>query len=199
MADNYLERKMEELRRNPEKTYTGRKIIQRRGFVQFPFPPRRVLIATDSIHRNSIAKTFLKADCKVALAHPFKAEGERMAHDEGVRYYPIPIEEAFKNLLSAWRDVDIIIADKAEALTLLPLWKKHRERFPYVSSYVCRLIVLGDADIEELQVLAQGIKTTVNILANLESQKDFSELILTLSLPGNNIINGIKIDCSKGT
>ena len=193
MADNYLEKKMEELRKGPEKTYTGRKAVQRKGFVQFAFPPKRVVIASEIACRNSIARAFLKADCKVAMIHPFQEEGERMAHDEGVRYYPFAINESFENLLSAWRDVDIIVADPAEAMTLLPIWKKHRERFPYVSSYICRVIVIGDADVKELQELAKGIKTTVNIIASHSSYTDISELILALSLPATSDIDGLKL------
>ena len=125
MADNYLERKMEDLRRGPVKSYSGRPSAHRTGYIQFPFPPKRVIIASDLASLNSIAKAFLKADCKVAVMNSNREVGEKMAHDEGIRYYPVhldninelspfsneDLEKAFENLLEAWRDVDILIAD----------------------------------------------------------------------------------------
>ena len=89
--------------------------------------------------------------------------------------------------------MDILIADSLPVETLLPIWRRHRKRFPYVSSYTCRTIVFGDADIQRLKSLAEGIKTTINVIDLKDSERDLSELIITLSLPGNDVIDGIKI------
>lgn len=119
MADNYLENKMEELRSGRlERAITRHAANPKKGCLQVPFPPKRVLV-TGGVNGIglAIAKAFLKADCKVAVFDKDKTGGETLAHDLGIRFHHVDIsdEEAltrnFDNLLASWRDVDIIVSN----------------------------------------------------------------------------------------
>ena len=120
MADNYLERRMEELRNgklnqgNGVKRSTGPG--HRSGVLQVAFPPRRVLVTGGASGIGlAIVREYLKAGCKVAVFDIDKEKGDALAQNEGVRFYHIDltdaqaIEDGFSNLMKAWRDVDIIV------------------------------------------------------------------------------------------
>ncbi len=120
MADNYLEQKMEDmrsgkLRSSSSPTPSG---APRKGVLQIPFPPRRVLVTGGANGIGlAIARAYLNAGCKVAVFDIDKERGQQLAQNEGVRFYHVDlsdakkIEESFLNLLHAWRDVDIIVND----------------------------------------------------------------------------------------
>ncbi len=119
MADNYLEQKMEDMRsgklRSSSPTPSG---APRKGILQIPFPPRRVLVTGGANGIGlAIARAYLNAGCKVAVFDIDKERGQQLAQNEGVRFYHVDlsdakkIEESFLNLLHAWRDVDIIVND----------------------------------------------------------------------------------------
>lgn len=118
MADNYLEHRIEDLRSgklNPTPlSHSGS--TPRKGYLQVPFPPRRVLVTGGAKGIGlAITGAFLKAGCKVAVFDVDKESGEQLAKNEGIRFYHVDlcesecVEKAFLNLLHAWRDVDIII------------------------------------------------------------------------------------------
>lgn len=118
MADNYLENRMEDLRsgklRSTSPTPSGS--TYRKGYLQVPFPPRRVLVTGGAKGIGlAITRAFLHAGCKVAVFDIEKELGEQLAKNEGCRFYHInlcdveSLEKGFLNLLQAWRDVDIII------------------------------------------------------------------------------------------
>ena len=90
----------------------------------------------------AIARSFLKAGCKVAVFDIDKEAGEKLAHDEGARFYhtditdPAKIEDAFTNLLKAWRDIDIIISN-AGISTFSPLTEETVAGFDKVINSTC--------------------------------------------------------------
>lgn len=91
MADNYLEKKMEDLRMGK----TGASAPRRRltpgaGRICFDFPPRRVLVA-GGCHGigEAIVDAYLHAGCKVAVFDSDRDKGSAMARDKGIRFYPI--------------------------------------------------------------------------------------------------------------
>lgn len=131
MADNYLEKKMEDLRMGKNGTSAPRRRLSPgAGKICFDFPTRRVLVA-GGCHGigEAIIDAYLHAGCKVAVFDTDKDKGSAMARDKGIRFYPIdcsdalspsrPIQphsalssalsSAFANLLKAWRNIDIII------------------------------------------------------------------------------------------
>ena len=126
----------------------------RKGYLEFPFPPRRVL-AVGGIQGLplDIVRMFLRSGSKVAVLDTDKSAGEALAYKEGIRYYNLEepssesITSSFANLLQAWRDVDIIIMAKFHDLTtdLVITWTAHRDRFPVPFGYAGRLILLFDS------------------------------------------------------
>lgn len=196
MADNYIEKRMEELRRGETgrnyKSASAKNSVRKGGF-HFPFTPKRILIASGHPQTYQIARTFLKTESKVAIMQPvsYPMEG-------AIRFYAFDdaakLPECFADLMKAWRDIDILIADAPFAAPLLTLWSSHRQRLPYVSDYTCRIIILGNQDPTIHSAGAHAVRATVNTINPSHSATDLSPLIAMLTLPANNIINGMKFD-----
>ena len=196
MADNYLERRMEELRRGETaKNYLTGKTSARKGGLHFAFPPKRVLIVSEHPKAADLALIFLKTESKVAMMHSRGEEGAGMAASKGIRFYhleePQQLTGYFSDILKAWRDIDILVTDTSSSDTLLSQWIQHRERFPYVSDYTCRIIILGNQNPDVLVKEAERVKATVNTINSSDPDTDFSPLAAMLAIPANNIINGM--------
>ncbi|MDE6338799.1 MAG: SDR family oxidoreductase [Muribaculaceae bacterium] len=119
MADNYLERRMEDLRNGrlrPSSNFTS--TGSRKGSLHIPFPSRRVLV-TGGVNGIglAIARAFLKAGCKVAVFDCDEEKGRKLSTNEGIRFYNINLadvnatERAMDDLLKAWRDLDIVVSN----------------------------------------------------------------------------------------
>lgn len=102
MADNYLENKMAEhmaRRCGVARPAAG----PRRGVLQLPFAPRRVLVAGG------------RADIAAACAEAFRTAGCRTAMltdaapAEGVRCYGGPAAEAITALMHDWHEIDVLV------------------------------------------------------------------------------------------
>ena len=110
MADNYIERKMEELRRgSQQRVMPARRYAAKAGRLSFDFPARRVLLCGLATGLGEgIATVFLDAGCKVAVFDADSGQGSKMAREKGVRFYEIDVndttavEKAFADLLKAW-------------------------------------------------------------------------------------------------
>lgn len=143
MADNYLEQRMEDMRSgrlgSSVAAQTARQ-SSRKGFIQIPFPPRRVVV-TGGVNGIglAIARSFLQLGCKVAVFDIDAAAGEEMARKEGVRFYHVDLrdaealERAFQDVLHAWRDVDIVV-NNAGVGAFKPLADSSVEHFDMVMS-----------------------------------------------------------------
>ncbi|MDE6272988.1 MAG: hypothetical protein K2M31_08285 [Muribaculaceae bacterium] len=192
MADNYLERRMEDLRNGKvAREYRKSGSSVRRTGMHFVFPPKRVLIASDNPQVDNITRQFLNADCKVSVMSNCYDQSDRNAAFTGVRRYPLnPIY--MDNLLKAWRDIDILIADSDIADAIIRKWREHRIRYPYVSDYVCR-IILFTPTLPPTEICAEWENTlnaTVNAInLNCHPENDISSLTAMLTLPANNIIS----------
>lgn len=224
MADNYLERKMEELRsgRLSQGLSQRASAPRRNGMLQVPFPPKRVLVVGASECMGAVlCRKFHGVGCKVALFDADRETGERLAHDAGIRFYPVDIDDekdmemAFGNLMAAWRDIDIIIsaAEKVPLRLIANLWAAHRRKFPIPTEYGGRLITISSSS-KENELLSEtlyGFGITVNNI-NIngsstldkiieengktsldELQATAARLCLFLSLPSNRLINGTDI------
>lgn len=127
MADNYLERRMEELR-------SGRLTIKKAIPGIKPKAPR-VLVAggCHGLAREKVLE-FRKSGCRVSVFESDEKAGRKLAHDYGVRFHKVDIEDesALRNemlsLLSAWRGVDVIVGtnETNEKLgEIRRLWKEN--------------------------------------------------------------------------
>lgn len=223
MADNYLERRMEDLQ-SGRLGSTGRspRIAgkpTRGGYLNIPFPPRRVLI-TEGAHGlgRAIALAFRKADCKTAVFDTDKKAGETLAHDEGVRFCLTDfsdcdaLSKSLDNLLAAWCDIDIMILDIRSSVAdinsvsvICGRMGEWRKRLPFGNPCGGRIILISSEgqDSKERNIsekirdsLGKYNFTVNSIVLNSGDSLDhenISRFCLFLTAPGNEIINGVSI------
>lgn len=118
MADNYLERRMEEYRQGQlnkpsiRRTPSGSKP----GTINIKFPPRRVFVTggASGIGRE-IVKTFRQADCRVAFCDIDTKAGNKTAQETGAQFHPLDVTDAnaldtcVSRIIDSWGDIDILI------------------------------------------------------------------------------------------
>lgn len=120
MADNYLEKKMEEYRAgqgNARKVKSQRPVAGvKPGTINVEFPPRRVFVTggASGIGR-AVVEAFRKADCRVAFCDIGSKAGNRTAQMTGTRFYPVDVtdcvalENCMEHIIADWGDIDIIV------------------------------------------------------------------------------------------
>lgn len=218
MADNYLEKRMEDLRngRLNASSHAQKRVVSspRAGCLSIPFPERRVLVAGDLDGvGESIATAFRTAGCKTALFHADKAVGERLAHDVGIRFYNTIINEkenvqkSLGNLLKAWHDIDIAICiiddgDSGNEIIniLCDTISKWRHNLPFPNPFGGRLILVSRKNFAEQGectdvLLNHGFSTNRIVLHDSERLllDSVARICLFLCAPGNEYVNGANI------
>lgn len=139
MADNYLEKKMEELHNRQSGCAPTRVSPASRHLLTFPFKPLRVLIISRDRHALSqYTKPFQQAGCRVAVVSTIDAAETDLSQDHGCRYYAIGNNEqasrAFSNLIASWRDIDVVVMlDNRPAMTAL--LRTHAAARPYPNDW----------------------------------------------------------------
>lgn len=202
MADNYLERRMEDMRsgrlQNHKPSNRPESAPMKKGYLHIPFPPRRVLV-TGGAHGIglAIARTFLKADCKVAVFDRDKEAGERLAAGEGVRFYHVDVSDfdavrsAFNNLIKTWLDIDIIISNAGvsefkpitecsiedfkrildinltPAFILAKSWAMHREKLPLPNPFGGRMVIISSTRHIQSEISTEAYTASKGGLASL--------------------------------
>ncbi|MDE5789993.1 MAG: hypothetical protein K2H96_02025 [Muribaculaceae bacterium] len=215
MADNYLERKMEDLRRGTPVSSRRTSSGPQKGYVRFPFPARKVMIAgLNGILALPVIREFSKPGCKVAFIHSDAGIGSRFAREEGVRFHhlsnddSISLEKAFDETIKAWREVDIIVCPPSIAHVLSKKWERHLQITPIPGTYRRRMIILSEYnekdslctilnDIPWQDITVNGIQIRADVNHSEESvaeigtlPKAVAQLAVFLSLPGNECIHG---------
>lgn len=118
MADNYLERKMEDYQ-NGKSSFTKRRQTSdtaKPGILNVKFPPRRVFVTggASGIGR-AIVEAFRKADCRVAFCDIDQKAGAATAQATGAQFHPVDVrnvetlETCMARLLELWGDIDVIV------------------------------------------------------------------------------------------
>lgn len=149
MADNYLEKKMEELHNRKAGCAPTRVSPASRHLLTFPFKPLRVLVISRDRHAVSqYTKPFQQAGCRVAVISTIDAADTDLPHDHGCRYYVVGNDEqastafsndeqtsaAFSNLIASWRDIDVVVMlDNWPAITAL--LRAHSSAQPYPNDW----------------------------------------------------------------
>lgn len=111
MADNYLERRMEELR-------SGRLGVK--GGVPGIRPGGQRVLIVGGTKDEAFEKVleFRKKGYRVAVFDSDEKEGKRMAYENGIRFHRIDLsdEKAIAKetdaLLKAWRGIDIVVSEE---------------------------------------------------------------------------------------
>lgn len=149
MADNYLEKKMEELHNRKAGCAPTRVSPASRHLLTFPFKPLRVLVISRDRHALSqYTKPFQQAGCRVAVVSTIDAAETDLPQDHGCRYYAIgndgqtvpafsndgQASQAFSNLIASWRDIDVVVMlDNWPAMTAL--LRDHAAARPYPNDW----------------------------------------------------------------
>lgn len=116
MADNYLEKRMEDYRAGrlgrpsghpgspTSRTTSGREL-------RVPFPSIRLLIVSPSLSRLAVAIAEIgrSVGARVALLSDDRKQGTSEAQRLGLRFYPaLPVEKVMEDLSEKWGGVDVI-------------------------------------------------------------------------------------------
>ncbi len=187
MADNYLERKMEEYRSRKAGVASH---IRRKGVLTFGFPERRVLLMLSCSRLcDHLVNLFLPTGSRVAvMGHSDlsdAASGARF-YDTGVTGYDIAID----NLLEAWRDIDVIVTDMEIPPVIIDRLLAARECLPYPNPYGGRFITLGEnhVSIPRREHLSEA-GFTINRVTSGNSAA-LARMCAFLAVPENSVIDG---------
>lgn len=158
MADNYLEKKMEELHNRKAGCAPTRVSPASRHLLTFPFKPLRVLIISrDRQALNQYVKPFQNAGCRVAVISNIDAADTDLPHDHGCRYYAIGNDEqaspAFSNLIASWRDIDVVVMlDNRPPMTAL--LRDHAAARPYPQDWGFPILTVSQNRVTRHDIMA---------------------------------------------
>lgn len=118
MADNFLERKMEEHRsaQSSRKPFRLTPVGAKPGKLIVDFPVRNVYVTggANGIGR-AIVKAFCNAGCKVAFCDKDERAGRDTAQNYGAQFHPLDVtdykalKESIKKVANLWGGIDILI------------------------------------------------------------------------------------------
>ena len=98
---------------------------------------RRIVVA-GGCHGKALDKAlqYRREGHRVAIFDKDEQTGKRLAHDHGIRFHRVDIEDEsamkkeMQSLLSAWRDVDTVVGTNDLTETLGIIARKWKENFP---------------------------------------------------------------------
>lgn len=191
MADNYLERKMEELRSGKIGATPTRQYMVKRNQLVYPYKTLRVLIAADKWRfLRQYADVFRIHEGRIAIFNTCPESETDLGDSHGCRYQEISStghEDAFRNLINAWRDIDVVVMLDTipELQTLL---SRHAESIPYPNVWGMPILEVGNV------ILARH--STPEYVPQTKSADDIpdnpaAKQLPYLSLPQNSDISQI--------
>ena len=119
MADNYLEKRMEDYRRGTHPT-AHRTAGPRAGRLSMPYPHQYVLVAgADTEAGTAAVEAFVAAGCTVAFTTAgTDSDGRRLAQRLGARYYPGTPADALADMERRGEAIGTVIHTAAPAATV---------------------------------------------------------------------------------
>ncbi|MDE6697591.1 MAG: hypothetical protein K2K25_11995 [Muribaculaceae bacterium] len=143
MADNYLEKRMEELRSG--------KLGVKKSIPGIRQNALRVLVVGGC---HGVAKEkaleFRKQRCRVAIFDENEETGKRMAYEHGIRYHHTDIGNAtdiakeLESLLRAWRNIDIAIGDKDTCSIIENTIAKWKDNLPIADKSALEIVIINE-------------------------------------------------------
>ena len=141
MADNFLERRMEDMRSG--------KLAVKKAVPGIKPKARRVVVA-GGCHGTAREKAleFRKEGCRVAVFDADEQAGRRMAYENGVRFHRVDIsdEDSLRNetlsLLSAWRGVDVIAGSATHCDIMKASVKNWKESLPMTDKSHFEIVII---------------------------------------------------------
>lgn len=112
MADNYLERKMDEYR-SGKRAGAPRRLTptgQKAGTVTLPIERLEVFVTSPD---STLIAAFANTGCRVSFCGEDRREGMRIAERTGARFYPYPADEALRlcetpDVIAGRNDGDVV-------------------------------------------------------------------------------------------
>ncbi len=195
MADNYLEKKMEELHNRKVGCAPTRVSPASRHLLTFPFKPLRVLVIARDRHAVSqYTKTFQQAGCRVAVVSTIDAAETDLPQDHGCRYYAVGNDEqtapAFSNLIASWRDIDVVVMlDNWPAMTAL--LRDHAASRPYPNDWGFPILTVSQNRVTRHDIMADiTISSPVPDVPDVPDRPEATVLTF-LALKSNSPISSI--------
>lgn len=192
MADNYLEKKMEELHNRKAGCAPTRVSPASRHLLTFPFKPLRVLVISRDRHALSqYTKPFQQAGCRVAVISSIDAAETNLQQDHGCRYYAIGNERqasaAFSNLIASWRDIDVVVMlDNWPAMTAL--LRAHATARPYPNDWGFPILSVAPNRVTRHDIMADiAISSPVPDVSDRPESTVLTFLALKSSAPISSI------------
>lgn len=151
MADNYLEKRMEELKSGKLSSQQKQNIyIQTANRIYFPFPPKRIVIL-DGLNEEgyNIGETFRRTGCKVAFISSSLKENQRKVFSkvsESGYLVCLPdsseaLVSGLQTILTKWLGIDILIDFGSPVTdTSVSFISDYLLHKPSPSSYIPRII-----------------------------------------------------------
>lgn len=169
MADNYLERKMEEHRNGGSAYRPVRKVSvagNRPGVWQLPFAERRVLVTGSGAEIDRMIVEQLRCTgCKVAFMGGDKAESTELARRVGAQWHPVEYGDGEALLRSvaiicrAWGDIDAVVSTiGAVPEAVLSGWLKHRAEKPYPNPFGGRIVMTEPVEMPLPHSIMESLK-----------------------------------------
>ena len=219
MADNYIERRMEDLRSGKLSgaiSSINHHSSHRKGYLQIRLPELRVLFigSLNSINQ-AIIKDYRNMGSKVAVITEDRENGECLAKNNGIRLYPIDLtqtealDKSILNLLKTWYDIDVIImSDKNKSRAeLIPIIVdricSNKEKYPLPNSYGGRVIEFFTNPKYKHTLWNSLLKKNFSVVSIIQSEnisystttsEDIARLCLFISSPANAFLNGATIE-----
>lgn len=203
MADNYLERRMEEL--HAPRRQTTFNAAQKRT-IPWSLPPLRVVVINGCTRTGrETVRQFAEARMRVTAIDPCRETGREMASRLGIRYMEADtssadaLSQAIEVTMKEWRDVDMVIFidshDTGNHLlqAVAKVIGDRRHRYPRVSSYVPRILYVGCGDMS-----CDVSETEGNVVQRIAAKEDtaaetIGRLCLFLAIPDNSDLHKISL------
>lgn len=188
MADNYLEKKMEEHRLATATKSSTKRITpskDRPGTLSIKFNPLRVLVTDGSTaERMAVVKRLSMAGCRIAFISKDVKQGRELSQSSGSRFYPssegrMNVWAVIEDLKSNWGGVDALILTGDESSNAISF---------DVPEECLRIIAVGKgATLPDCTLPAQA---TVNAIdtSGLDPA-DCAQFCLYLCLPSSGFIS----------
>lgn len=179
MADNFLENRMDDLRRGKNSSAYRPRLTPKgiaSGKLVFNFPSRRVFVSggASGIGR-AIVEAFSNAGCMVAFADCNMEAGRSTASATGSRFIPLDVADAaalreeLNKLIHAWGDIDVIV-NNVGISDFKPLTDCTVEEFDHILAVNLRPVFVT-AQTLALHRRAQVVPNTYGRIINIASTR----------------------------
>lgn len=213
MADNYLERRMEDYRAGKlapahRRAVSAARAVRREGELILKFPRLRVLVAGSAGGTGeAVVRAFREIDCRVDFLDADYTVGNALAQKSGARFYRTDLgcgeklEENLSRVFADRGDIDVMVLDPAigaDSLNIcMAALARRRESLPEANAYSGRVIILGKAAAAgDMTAALARFGVTVNTLSAVNGAAPADVLagwVRFLALPQNAFINGCDI------